>query len=81
MKTLKATRSVRWATFRDELARLSDEDLLTAEVQVMIAERETWRRTDTLVNMGEARFLQHIETATSLCMRLTDWIEVHAESS
>lgn len=81
MKTLKATRSVRWATFRDELARLSAEDLLTTEVQEMIAERETWPRTDTLLSMGEARLSQHIEAATNLCIRLTDWIENHADSS
>lgn len=81
MKTLKATRSVRWATFRDELARLSAEDLLTAEVQEMIAERETWPRTDTLLSMGEARLSQHIEAATNLCIRLTNWIENHADSS
>lgn len=81
MKTLKATRSVRWATFRDELARLSAEDLLSADVQEMIAERETWPRTDTLLSMGEARLSQHIEAATSLCTRLAEWIENHADSS
>lgn len=81
MKTLKATRSVRWATFRDELARLSAEDLLSDEVQDMIAERETWPRTDTLLSMGEARLTQHIEAATNLCIRLSDWIENHADSS
>ena len=81
MKTLKATRSVRWATFRDELARLSADDLLAAEVQEMIAERETWPRTDTLLSMGEARLSQHIEAATNLCIRLVDWIENHADSS
>jgi replication initiation protein RepC len=81
MKTLKATRSVRWATFRDELARLSPEDLLSDDIQDMIAERETWPRTDTLLNMGEARLSQHIEAATNLCIRLSDWITNHADSS
>lgn len=81
MKTLKATRSVRWATFRDELARLSAEDLLSDDIQQMIAERDTWPRTDTLLSMGEARLSQHIEAATSLCTRLTEWIENHADSS
>ena len=81
MKTLKATRSVRWATFRDELARLSPEDLLSDDIQDMIAERETWPRTDTLFSMGEARLSQHIEEATNLCIRLSDWIENHADSS
>ena len=81
MKTLKATRSVRWATFRDELARLSPEDLLSDDVQDMIAERETWPRTDTLLSMGEARLSQHIEAATNLCIRLSDWITNHADSS
>ncbi len=81
IKTLKATRSVRWATFRDELARLSPEDLACPDVQDMIAERETWPRTDTLLSMGEARLSQHIEAATNLCIRLVDWIENHADSS
>ena len=81
MKTLKATRSVRWATFRDELARLSPEDLLSDDVQDMIAERETWPRTDALLSMGEARLTQHIEAATNLCTRLSDWITNHADSS
>ena len=81
MKTLKATRSVRWATFRDELARLSPEDQLSDDVQDMIAERETWPRTDTLLSMGEARLTQHIEAATNLCIRLSDWITNHADSS
>ena len=81
MKTLKATRSVRWATFRDELARLSPEDLLSDDVQDMITERETWPRTDTLLSMGEARLSQHIEAATNLCIRLSDWIINHADSS
>lgn len=81
MKTLKATRSVRWATFRDELARLSAEDLLCADVQEMIEERATWPRTDTLLSMGEARLSQHIDAATDLCTRLSNWIENHADSS
>lgn len=81
MKTLKATRSVRWATFRDELARLSAEDLLCDDVQDMIAERGTWPRTDALLSLGEARLSQHIEAATNLCIRLTEWIENHADSS
>jgi len=81
MKTLKATRSVRWATFRDELARLSAEDLLSAEVQETIAERETWPRTDSLLSMSEARLAEHIEATTNLCIKLTEWIENHADSS
>ena len=81
MKTLKATRSVRWATFRDELARLSAEDLLSDDIQDMIAERETWPRTDTLLSMGEARLSDHIDSATNLCTRLSNWIENHADSS
>ncbi len=81
MKTLKATRSVRWATFRDELARLSPEDLLSDDVQEMVSERETWPRTDALLSMGEARLSQHIEATTNLCTRLTVWIENHADSS
>ena len=81
MKTLKATRSVRWATFRDELARLSAEDLLSDDVQEMISERETWPRTDTLLCMGEARLSQHIDAATELCTKLSNWIENHADSS
>ncbi|MEO1476930.1 MAG: hypothetical protein AAFS13_11175, partial [Pseudomonadota bacterium] len=81
MKTLKATRSVRWATFRDELARLSPDDLLSDHVQEMIAERETWPRTDALLSLGEARLSQHIDAATDLCTRLTVWIENHADSS
>ena len=81
IKTLKATRSVRWATFRDELARLSPEDLNHPDVQAMIKERATWPRTDTLLSMGEARLSAHIEAATSLCTRLTEWIKNHADSS
>ena len=81
MKALKATRSVRWATFRDELARLSAEDLLSDDIQDMIAERETWPRTDTLLSMGEARLSDHIDSATNLCTRLSNWIENHADSS
>ncbi len=80
-KTLRATRSVRWATFRDELARLSPDDLLSDHVQEMIAERETWPRTDALLSLGEARLSQHIDAATDLCTRLTVWIENHADSS
>ena len=41
MKVLKATRSVRWAAFRDELARLSEADQLSDDVQAMIHERPT----------------------------------------
>ncbi len=81
MKTLKATRSVRWATFRDELARLSPDDLSHPDVQSMIEERATWPRTDTLLSMSEAQLLSHIEEATSLCIRLSEWIENHADSS
>ncbi|MEM6891485.1 MAG: helix-turn-helix domain-containing protein [Pseudomonadota bacterium] len=81
MKTLKATRSVRWATFRDELARLSADDLLHEDIQEMIAERETWPRTDTLLSMGEARLSAHIDAVTSLCARLSSWIENQADSS
>ena len=81
MKTLKATRSVRWATFRDELARLSADDLLHEDIQEMIAERETWPRTDTLLSMSEARLSAHIDAATSLCARLSNWIENQADSS
>ncbi|MEP2031595.1 MAG: replication initiation protein RepC [Paracoccaceae bacterium] len=81
MKQLKATRSVRFATFRDELARLSDTDRATEDVQAMIAERETWPRTDTLLSLGEARLAAHLEEATSLCMELSEWIENHADSS
>ncbi|MEP3921098.1 MULTISPECIES: replication initiation protein RepC [Paracoccaceae] len=81
MKQLKATRSVRFATFRDELARLSDQDRRHDDIQEMIAERETWPRTDSLLSMGETRLFQHIEEATSLCMKLMEWIENHADSS
>lgn len=81
MKTLKATRSVRWATFRDELARLSPEDLIHPDVQAMIEERATWPRTDSLLSMSEARLAEHIEATTNLCIRLTEWIENHADSS
>lgn len=81
MKTLKASRSVRWATFRDELARLSAEDLVSPAVRDMITERGSWPRTDTLLSMSEARLFDHIEAATSLCIRLTEWIENHADSS
>ena len=81
MKHMKATRSLRIATFRDELARLSDEDLAHPDVQAMILERESWPRTDTLLGLGEARLSQHIEDATSLCTSLVEWIENHADSS
>ncbi|WP_299749935.1 replication initiation protein RepC [uncultured Tateyamaria sp.] len=81
MKTLKATRSVRWATFRDELARLSPDDLSHPNVQSMIEERATWPRTDALLSMSEARLSQHIQAATSLCTQLSEWIENHADSS
>ncbi len=35
---------VRWATFRDELARLSEEYLACPDIQDMVAERETCPR-------------------------------------
>ena len=81
MKTLKATRSVRWATFRDEMARLSASDLTCPDVQEMMEERATWPRTDALLSMGEARLAQHIEEASDLCTKLSNWIENHADSS
>ena len=81
MKQLKAMRSVRLATFRDELARLSEADQLSDDVQVMIEERDNWPRTDTLLTLGEARLSQHLDDATDLCTRLLDWIENHSDSS
>lgn len=81
MKQLKAMRSVHWATFRDELARLSEADMLSEPVQAFLAERATWPRTDTLLTLGEDRLSQHLEDAASLCTRLMDWIENHADSS
>jgi replication initiation protein RepC len=81
MKQLKATRSVRWATFRDELARLSEQDQASEDVQAMILERASWPRTDTLLTLGEARLSEHLEAATDLCTRLVDWIDNHSDSS
>lgn len=81
MKQLKATRSVRWATFRDELARLSEQDQASEDVQAMILERASWPRTDTLLTLGEARLSEHVEAATDLCTRLVDWIDNHSDSS
>ena len=81
MKQLKAMRSVRLAAFRDELARLSESDLLSDDVQAMITERATWPRTDTLLTLGEARLSQHLDEATELCTTLVDWIENHSDSS
>ncbi|MEO1140144.1 MAG: replication initiation protein RepC [Pseudomonadota bacterium] len=81
MKLLKAQRSVRLATFRDELARLSERDVLSDEIQAMIRERAAWPRTDTLLSMGEASLSQHLDDATDLCTRLVDWIENHSDSS
>jgi len=80
-KQLKATRSVRWATFRDELARLSEQDQASEDVQAMILERASWPRTDTLLTLGEARLSEHVEAATDLCTRLVDWIDNHSDSS
>jgi len=59
MKLLKAQRSVRLATFRDELARLSENDVLSDDIQALIQERATWPRTDTLLSMGEVALSQH----------------------
>ena len=81
MKQLKAMRSVRLATFRDELARLSEADQLSDDVQAMITERATWPRTDTLLTLGEARLSQHLDEATELCTTLVDWIENHSDST
>ena len=81
MKLLKAQRSVRLATFRDELARLSENDVLSDDIQALIQERATWPRTDTLLSMGEAALSQHLDDATDLCARLVDWIENHSDSS
>jgi replication initiation protein RepC len=81
MKQLKAQRSVRLATVRDELARLSESDVLSDDIQAMIQERATWPRTDTLLSMGEAALSQHLDDATDLCARLVDWIENHSDSS
>jgi len=81
MKLLKAQRSVRLATFRDELARLSANDVLSDDIQAMIQERATWPRTDGLLAMGEAALSQHLDDATDLCTRLVDWIENHSDSS
>ena len=81
MKQLKAMRSVRLATFRDELARLSENDQFSDDIQAMIHERATWPRTDTLLSLGEAQLSQHLEEATDLCTSLMDWIENHSDSS
>ena len=81
MKLLKAQRSVRLATFRDELARLSENDVLSDDIQALIQERATWPRTDTLLSMGEVALSQHLDDATDLCARLVNWIENHSDSS
>ena len=81
MKQLKALRSVRLATFRDELARRSEDDQSSADVQAMIQERTTWPRTDTLLSLGEAQLSQHLDDATSLCTTLVEWIENHSDPS
>ncbi len=81
MKRLKAMRSVHLATFRDELARLSEQDIASEPVQALIAERAAWPRTDALLTMGEARLSQHLDDASDLCTRLINWIENHADSS
>ena len=81
MKLLKAQRSIRLATFRDELARLSENDVLSDDIQALIQERATWPRTDTLLSMGEVALSQHLDDATDLCARLVNWIENHSDSS
>ena len=81
MKRLKAQRSVRLATFRDELARLSESDVLSDDIQAMIQERATWPRTDALLSMGEASLSLHLDEATDLCTRLVDWIKNHSDSA
>ena len=81
MKQMKALRSVRLREVKEQLARLSANDLATPFIQSIIARRDAWPRMDRLLNLSEEALAQHLEDTKELCIDLEEWIKNQSDSS
>ena len=81
MKTLAALRSVRKREIADLLAGLDTDHRGHTVVTAIERQWLAWPRADALIPMGEDRLRKHVEDATTLCIRLADWVADRREPS